>query len=140
MGYTKVGPFVNGGAPALSAANLDQMETQYDEAKTDLDDHNVISRHRKIAVGTYTGSGVHNRQITTGFLCKFVLIQSPNSINRWTMTPNNSFYDSSSAHAIDVTDVGGNKCRIHATDGFEVSNQVSQANLNARAYDYIAFG
>lgn len=28
--YVKVGPWVNGAPPALSAANLDQVETQYD--------------------------------------------------------------------------------------------------------------
>ena len=37
MGYTKVGPFVNGGAPPLSAANLDHIETQYDEAVSETD-------------------------------------------------------------------------------------------------------
>ena len=30
MAYPKVGPWVNGGAPALSAANLDRIETQYE--------------------------------------------------------------------------------------------------------------
>ena len=32
MAYDKVGPFQNGGAPPLSAENLDHMETQYEEA------------------------------------------------------------------------------------------------------------
>ena len=32
MPYTKVGPWVNGAPPALSAANLDIVETQYEEA------------------------------------------------------------------------------------------------------------
>ena len=32
MAYVKVGPWVNGAAPPISAANLDHVETQYDEA------------------------------------------------------------------------------------------------------------
>ncbi len=35
MAYSKVGPWSNGGAPALSEANLDTMETQYEEAVTE---------------------------------------------------------------------------------------------------------
>jgi len=33
--YVKVGPWVNGGAPALSAANLDTLETQYELIKSE---------------------------------------------------------------------------------------------------------
>lgn len=36
MAYPKVGPWVNGAPPALSAANLDQIETQYDQVFTDI--------------------------------------------------------------------------------------------------------
>ncbi len=36
MAYVKVGPWVNGAAPALSAANLDTIETQYDEAVAEI--------------------------------------------------------------------------------------------------------
>ena len=51
MAYVKVGPWVNGGAPPISAANLDHVETQYDEAVADLSanphgpaDHNDRTR------------------------------------------------------------------------------------------------
>lgn len=33
--YSKVGPWVNGGAPAISAANLDILETQYELIKSE---------------------------------------------------------------------------------------------------------
>ncbi len=36
MAYAKVGPWVNGAPPALSATNLDQVETQYDQVFTDI--------------------------------------------------------------------------------------------------------
>ena len=39
MSYEKVGPFQNGGAPPLSAENLDHMETQYDEAVSYINDY-----------------------------------------------------------------------------------------------------
>ncbi len=42
MAYVKVGPWVNGGAPALSATNLDTIETQYDEAVADLATHATL--------------------------------------------------------------------------------------------------
>ncbi len=45
MAYVKVGPWVNGAAPALSAANLDQVETQYDEAVTDLVEKATYDTH-----------------------------------------------------------------------------------------------
>lgn len=45
MGYAKVGPWVNGAPPALSAANLDQIETQYDEAAADLVTHAALTVH-----------------------------------------------------------------------------------------------
>ena len=36
MAYGKVGPWVNGGAPPISAANLDTIETQYELAVADI--------------------------------------------------------------------------------------------------------
>jgi len=36
MAYVKVGPWVNGGAPPISAANLDTIETQYELAVADI--------------------------------------------------------------------------------------------------------
>ncbi len=36
MAYAKVGPWANGAPPALSATNLDQIETQYDQVLADI--------------------------------------------------------------------------------------------------------
>ena len=61
MAYIKVGPWVNGAAPALSAANLDQIETQYSEAVTD------IGTHAALTTGTH-GAGASTIATTANII------------------------------------------------------------------------
>ena len=69
MAYAKVGPWVNAGVPPISAANLDQVETQYDEAKTDLDAHKIANIYHRWAVGKVLegqGAGANPVEINKG--------------------------------------------------------------------------
>jgi len=104
MAYTKNVPaWVEGAAPGISAPRLNHLETQYDEAKTDLDAHKINQaagdgRHRwtlnkilkgagaapptemdtpaLITSGGYTGNDAANRPIPHGLnaIPKIVLL------------------------------------------------------------------
>jgi len=69
MPYAKVGPFVNGAAPALSAANMDQIETQYDEAAADIVTHAALTTGTHGVGGSTiasTGNITTHAALTTG--------------------------------------------------------------------------
>ena len=78
MTYTKVGPWVNGSAPALSAANLDHLETQYDEvlailtARGDLPYRGATTWERlaKGTAGQFLQQGTNDPLWATGGLLK----------------------------------------------------------------------
>jgi len=69
MAYVKVGPWVNAGIPPISAANLDTVETQYDEAKTDLDAHKIANIYHRWAAGKVlvgAGAGADPTEVDKG--------------------------------------------------------------------------
>lgn len=83
---------------------------------------------------SYTGNDANDRQITTGFQCKLVIIQEPTIPGLW-LCFSDSFNFSVLVAVIhhDKVDL-----LLHATDGFVV-DQIS-ANYNAKTYNYLAIG
>lgn len=93
-----------------------------------------------MAAGSYTGNGIDSRQITTGFLCKFVVIQRVSSDNPDTWLVINL----SGADAIFI-DIGASpddrsKPYLHASNGFTVGTTGDYANTDGILYKYVAFG
>jgi len=87
-----------------------------------------------IVSSTYTGNGGNDRQITTGFTCKLVLLYHINT-RFWICMSTSASVILTEAPAInlDATDL-----LLHATDGFVVD--ASSANANLETYYYMALG
>jgi len=102
----------------------------------------------KIRAGTYQGEADldGNRQITVGFLCKYVVIYNVDNNWQWSLfTTENSLFHNSSAHS----QIDGVK--LHPNNGFIVGwsfvpppagpyYNENEANLPNRTYNYVAFG
>ena len=73
MAYVKVGPWVNGAVPAINAANLDTMETQYDEAMADAFDGTEV----------YTGTGLGFKDEDNMASDSAVAVSSQQSIKKY---------------------------------------------------------
>lgn len=92
-----------------------------------------------LAVGEYTGDGTTGRQITTGFICKGVILVRRHDTTPTTyisMAPDNT-YDCISLTNPDSVGASGVPY-MHASDGFVVSG--SSTNANSQVYLYIAWG
>lgn len=85
----------------------------------------------EIATGTYTGDGgTGGRQITTGFLPKFVWLKHAGAVNTWSMEGQDSARSILiSANPADKTDV-----HLHATNGFVVGDGDVGGNANLETY------
>ena len=95
----------------------------------------------KIATGTYTGDGGANRQITTGFACKVVMVQQRSGsypyvwIRLTEDTDYSAIFIRTGSNSMSVTTP-----RRHATDGFIVGSSQYEPNGDGTVYSYIAFG
>ncbi len=83
------------------------------------------------ASGSYTGDGTADRQITTGFKCSFVIIQTSSASNRFTLVPSFTIRDTGAADNLDDT----TNTYLHASDGFVVG---SNSNTDGNTYYYWA--
>jgi len=92
------------------------------------------------ASGSYSGNGVDDRQITTGFLCKavFILSQATIGIDAF-MVLHPSGADCIHWADTDCVD-DEEKPYLHATDGFVLGDAVRYANNDGTTYKYVAFG
>lgn len=91
---------------------------------------------KSIVAGSYTGDGTNGRQITTGFKCSMVIVQSDivdGAIVRATMLQGFTCKDTSAAHDTDITTTS----YIHASDGFVVSTSNS-LNETDKTHYYFA--
>ena len=92
------------------------------------------------AFGTYAGNDSNNRQITTGFVCKLVIVQSVgvSGVNTW-ICLNTTGEDCILVEDTDQVD-DYNKPYMHATDGFTLGGDTYTANNTGESYNYAAFG
>jgi len=92
------------------------------------------------ASGSYTGNGVDDRQITTGFICKCVLIlnQGISSVDFFPVL------NPTGADTLDIRDTDSvddqEKPYLHASDGFVLGGAANKANGDGESYKYVAFG
>ncbi len=95
------------------------------------------------ATSTYTGnaSGAQ-RQITTGFVPKMVLIMSHDAADiDIGITARNRCFAHDSSVPDGMLGAGSTTCQIHATDGFNVGGDANNyLNENTKSYQYLAFG
>ncbi len=86
--------------------------------------------------GTYTGDGaVTQRQITTGFQCKAVILQRPSTSSTWTtMDTSNSLFMGSGPTVQQQSAV-----HLHSSDGFWVADGSVNGNTNGETFNYVAF-
>lgn len=92
-----------------------------------------------VAFGTYTGNAVYDRQITTGFVCKFVIIQQRDAavVKTWLcLNPTGS--GCLQIYPTDQVD-DRQKPYLHATDGFALGDGHTEANADGTIYAYAAF-
>lgn len=97
------------------------------------------ARLKEFAIGSYTGNGgTGNRQITTGFQCKFVLLRAEgNSYFNYdiiTEGGTNLNHSSSSPNHFLASP------RLHASDGFWVGYGDDEGNGNGIDFIYLALG
>ena len=89
---------------------------------------------RQVVSGTYSGTGVDDRQITTGFKCSCVLLFASTGAVRytWLIMPDGTARHDSSGDLTSVTDA-----LLHATDGFVVDENMAN-NASYDPYDWWA--
>lgn len=91
--------------------------------------------------GTYTGNATDARQITVGFLCKFVIIQVQATSSCYTFLVLNPS-GSDCLVLLDTDQVSDqSKPYLHSTDGFVLGGASGlTANASGITYKYAAFG
>ena len=90
----------------------------------------------QVVNSTYTGNDANNRQITTGFACKLIILYADvGGVDYlWLCTSTSG----SAKQSAGATTVLSTDLVLHATDGFEVD--ASNANVNTYTYYYCAIG
>jgi hypothetical protein len=88
-----------------------------------------------VAAGSYSGNNGAARQITTGFACKAVMIQSTSSIALY-LIQSTSQAARVGAGTLDITTA----VKLHSSNGFIVSSGAGEANTSGITYVYIAWG
>lgn len=115
----------NGGRDEISVTGLSGLladDQHVLDAEVDL-------RVAQRAVGSYTGDGTNNRQITTGFQCALVIVYDTTASDYPQIAMTNITFEPDSG-------LPGVDFLIHATDGFVVDN--ADCNYNAHNYEYFA--
>lgn len=96
----------------------------------------------KFKSGTYVGTGEGPRQITTGFLCKYVVIYGEwkdfgqQLKSQWASVTTDGAMCCFHPNGVDYT----TGVSLHASDGFNVGGGASEANADEKTYTYVAFG
>lgn len=95
-----------------------------------------------VKYGSYTGNGASARQITTGFLCKYVRIQATNGsasamfeLINVALEKNLKITGTTTASITQMLDTV-----LHGSDGFVVDGGTDTSNTNSQVYYYAAWG
>jgi len=100
------------------------------------DVNDALDARAKWASGTYTGDGTDNRNITTGFICIFVMIWRSSANGMWLINSasQGTYFTETPAIDLSVADA-----KLDAADGFEVDS--ANANMGGgNVYTYVAIG
>ncbi len=129
MAYVKNTTWANGGAPGISAAALNNLETQYDEAVSYIGTLPLA----RINSGSFTGNASDHRAIphALGVTPKFVYIVDTTGGHQYTQVAG---WD----YTITVVDRTFNPETAMNSTNFYASNATT--NLNGRVYYWVAMG